>query len=65
MFCGWVNAVGYAGVSIPVAAHPDGRPIGMQIVTQLGNDAVALELARRIETVAPWHGRWPSLAETG
>jgi aspartyl-tRNA(Asn)/glutamyl-tRNA(Gln) amidotransferase subunit A len=64
MFCGWLNAVGYAGLSIPVTAHPDGRPIGMQIVTQLGNDAVALELARRLETVAPWHDRGPSLAET-
>jgi aspartyl-tRNA(Asn)/glutamyl-tRNA(Gln) amidotransferase subunit A len=65
MFCGWVNAVGCCGLSIPVAAHPDGRPIGMQIVTQVGHDAVALEIARRLETAAPWHDRWPLLAETG
>jgi aspartyl-tRNA(Asn)/glutamyl-tRNA(Gln) amidotransferase subunit A len=62
MFCGWVNAVGYAGLSIPVAPHPDGRPVGMQIVAQLGNDAVVLEVARRLEADAPWDNRWPDVA---
>jgi Asp-tRNA(Asn)/Glu-tRNA(Gln) amidotransferase A subunit family amidase len=64
MFCGWVNAVGYPGLSVPVAQHPDGRPVGMQIVAQFGNDAVVLEIARRLETVTPWDSRWPALADT-
>ena len=64
MFCGWVNAVGYPGLSIPVAPHPDGRPVGMQIVAQIGNDAVVLEIARRLEADAAWGNRWPELADT-
>lgn len=62
MFCGWVNAVGYPALSIPMTPHPDGRPIGMQIVAPFGNDAVVLEIARRLETAVPWADRWPALA---
>ncbi|MDB5374055.1 MAG: amidase, partial [Belnapia sp.] len=45
MFCGWVNAAGLASISIPGTPHPDGRPIGVQIVAPFGGDAVVLELA--------------------
>ncbi len=63
MFCGWVNAVGYPGISIPVAPHPDGRPIGLQFVAPFGHETVLLDLARRLEQVLPWASRWPLLAE--
>jgi hypothetical protein len=36
----------------------------VQIVAPFGHDAVALEIARRLETVAPWADRWPALAST-
>ncbi len=62
MFCGWVNAAGLPGISIPGAPHPDGRPIGVQIVAPFGGDAVIMEIARRIEAVKPWAERWPELA---
>lgn len=62
MFCGWVNAVGYPALSIPVMPHPDGRPIGLQIVAPFGDDAVVLDIGRRLEKAAPWADRWPALA---
>jgi aspartyl-tRNA(Asn)/glutamyl-tRNA(Gln) amidotransferase subunit A len=63
MFCGWVNAVGFAGLNVPGLPHPDGRPIGLQIVAPFGLDGVALEIGRQIEARASWAQRWPALAE--
>ncbi len=60
MFCGWVNAAGLPGISIPGAPHPDGRPIGVQIVAPFGGDTVVMDIARRIEAAE----RWPELAST-
>ena len=64
MFGAWVNAAGLAGISVPGRPHPDGRPIGVQIVAPFGHDAVVLEIAERLETLAPWADRWPKLAST-
>jgi aspartyl-tRNA(Asn)/glutamyl-tRNA(Gln) amidotransferase subunit A len=64
MFGAWVNAAGLPAISVPGRAHPDGRPIGVQIVAPFGHDAVVLELAERLETLAPWADRWPALAST-
>jgi aspartyl-tRNA(Asn)/glutamyl-tRNA(Gln) amidotransferase subunit A len=63
MFCGWVNAAGYPGISVPAAPHPDGRPIGLQLVAPFGGDALLLDLAARLEAAAGWADRWPALAE--
>jgi aspartyl-tRNA(Asn)/glutamyl-tRNA(Gln) amidotransferase subunit A len=65
MFCGWINAVGYSAISVPTARHPDGRPIGMQIVAPFGSDPIVLEVARRFEQARPWDQRWPTLANQG
>ncbi len=62
MFCGWVNAMGYAGLSIPGQPSSDGRPIGIQLVAPTGGDEVIIEIAQRVEDVAPWRDRWPPLA---
>ncbi len=62
MFCGWVNAMGYAGMSIPGLPSPDGRPIGVQLVAPSGADEVIIEIARRLELTAPWQHSWPPLA---
>ena len=64
MFGAWVNAAGLPGISVPGQPHPDGRPIGVQIVAPFGHDAVVLEIAQRLETLAPWADRWPALAST-
>lgn len=62
MFGAWVNAGGLSGISVPGAPHPDGRPIGVQIVAPFGHDAVVLEIAQRLEAAAPWADRWPAMA---
>jgi aspartyl-tRNA(Asn)/glutamyl-tRNA(Gln) amidotransferase subunit A len=64
MFGAWINAAGLPGISVPGQPHPDGRPIGVQIVAPFGHDAVVLEVAQRLETLAPWSDRWPALAST-
>lgn len=62
MFGAWVNAAGLPGIGVPGQPHPDGRPIGVQIVAPFGHDAVVLEIAQRLETLAPWASRWPAIA---
>ncbi|MGE0852975.1 MAG: amidase [Hyphomicrobiaceae bacterium] len=62
MFCGWVNAMGYAGLSIPGRPSADGRPIGVQLVAPNGADEVVIEIARRLELAMPWADSWPALA---
>jgi aspartyl-tRNA(Asn)/glutamyl-tRNA(Gln) amidotransferase subunit A len=64
MFGAWVNAAGLSGISVPGRPHPDGRPIGVQIVAPFGHDAIVLEIAQRLETLSPWADRWPALALT-
>ncbi len=64
MFGAWINAAGLPGISVPGQPHPDGRPIGVQIVAPFGHDAVVLDLAARLEAQAPWGDRWPPLALT-
>ncbi|HEY0791342.1 MAG TPA: amidase [Chthoniobacterales bacterium] len=62
MFCGWVNAAGFTGLSVPADPHVDGRPIGVQFVARAGGDEMLLSLARDFEAAAPWAERWPELA---
>jgi len=64
MFCGWINAMGYAGMSVPGRPSADGRPIGVQLVAPPGGDEVLFELACGLEAAAPWKDRWPALATT-
>ncbi len=63
VYTGWVNASGHPGLNLPAAPHPDGMPIGFQMVGDLGSDRLLLELARRFEAARPWADRWPALAE--
>lgn len=63
MFCGWVNAAGYAGLSVPGTPHPDGRPIGVQFVARAGGDEMLIALARQFEEASPWAERWPAMTE--
>jgi aspartyl-tRNA(Asn)/glutamyl-tRNA(Gln) amidotransferase subunit A len=62
MFGAWINAAGLPGISVPGRPHPDGRPIGVQVVAPFGHDAVVLEIAERLEARAPWADRWPAMA---
>jgi aspartyl-tRNA(Asn)/glutamyl-tRNA(Gln) amidotransferase subunit A len=64
MFGAWINAAGLPGISVPGAPHPDGRPIGVQIVAPFGHDDVVIDIAQRLESSAPWAERWPPMAFT-
>jgi aspartyl-tRNA(Asn)/glutamyl-tRNA(Gln) amidotransferase subunit A len=64
MFTSWVNAAGLTGICVPGQPHPDGRPIGVQIVAPFGHDEVVIEIAQRLENLTPWADRWPALALT-
>jgi aspartyl-tRNA(Asn)/glutamyl-tRNA(Gln) amidotransferase subunit A len=62
MFCGWINAMGYAGMSVPGRPSAEGLPIGVQLVAPAGGDEVLFELACALEEAAPWKDRWPAMA---
>ncbi len=62
VYTGWVNACGHPAIALPAAPSPDGLPIGVQLVGDLGAERLLLDLAERYETVRPWAHRWPGLA---
>lgn len=63
LFSGWVNACGHPGISLPGPRAANGLPIGIQLVSDMGNEMLLLQLARQIESATPWANDWPPLAE--
>jgi aspartyl-tRNA(Asn)/glutamyl-tRNA(Gln) amidotransferase subunit A len=63
MFCGWVNALGFSGISIPGPVPKGNLPIGIQIIARSGDDDIVLNLAEQLERIMPWRDRWPDIAE--
>lgn len=47
-YTAWVNAVGYPAISVPVAPHPDCRPIGVQVIGRPGTEATLFTVARAL-----------------
>ena len=52
-FTAWVNALGFAGLTVPAAPLADGRPIGIQLVAAPGMEHTLFEVARRMAGPAP------------
>ncbi|MFT3690338.1 amidase [Paenirhodobacter sp.] len=50
------NLCGTPGMSLPLALHANGLPLGMQIHTRQGNDGLLLQLAAQVERAIG--GRW-------
>ncbi|MBU8545346.1 MULTISPECIES: amidase [Roseomonadaceae] len=48
VFATWVNAMGWPGLTVPGQPHPDGRPIGVQLVGSHGSEALLFDLAQRL-----------------
>ncbi|WP_421991826.1 amidase [Roseococcus sp.] len=48
VFSTWVNAMGWPGLNVPGRPHPDGRPIGVQLVGRYGTEPALFEIARRL-----------------
>jgi amidase len=55
------NIMGTPAISLPLAMHPDGLPIGVQLGTRPAHEHVILQLAAALEEVLPWAGRVPPL----
>ncbi|GAB3566621.1 amidase [Amycolatopsis endophytica] len=53
-FTGLWNLAGYPAMSLPAGRHPNGLPIGIQLVAPPGGEARLLALAARLEALNPW-----------
>lgn len=50
------NLSGIPGISLPMAAHENGLPLGIQALSRQGNDGLLLQLAAQIERAL--NGKW-------
>ena len=48
------NVLGAPAISLPLARHSDGRPIGVQLTAQAGREDLLLQLAAFFEETRPW-----------
>lgn len=53
-FAGLWNLAGYPAMSVPVSRHPNGLPVGVQLVTTPGGESRLLGLAAELEDNHPW-----------
>jgi len=55
------NILGTPAISLPLAMHSSGLPIGIQIAAPHAQEHVVLQLAAALEEARPWRGRVPHL----
>jgi amidase len=55
------NITGTPAVSLPLAMHSSGLPIGVQVGARPAHEHVVLQLAAALEEARPWAGRVPTL----
>jgi len=55
------NIMGTPAISLPLAMHSNGLPIGIQLGTRHADEHVILQLAARLEESMPWAKRVPPL----
>ena len=53
------NIMGTPAISLPLAMHTNGLPIGVQFAAGPANEHLLLQLATVLETMRPWSGRVP------
>jgi Asp-tRNA(Asn)/Glu-tRNA(Gln) amidotransferase A subunit family amidase len=59
-----VNVAGYCAASVPAGFH-EGMPVGLQIVSRPGEEALVLRAARAFERERPWGQLRPPLEPAG
>jgi amidase len=55
------NIMGTPAISLPLAMHPNGLPIGVQLGTRPADEHVILQLAAALEEALPWAARVPAM----
>ena len=55
------NLMGTPAISLPLAMHSTGLPIGVQLAAPPAQDHVVLQLAAALEQAMPWRGRTPPI----
>jgi amidase len=60
-FTALFNWTGQPAVSLPLHWTPDGLPVGVQLVTRLGDEATLLRVAAQLEQARPWARRRPPI----
>ncbi len=55
------NIMGTPAISLPLAMHSSGLPIGVQLAAKPADEHVVLQLATALEQAMPWAGRTPPL----
>jgi amidase len=55
------NIMGTPAISLPLAMHSNGLPIGVQMATRPADELVLLQLANMFEQTMPWRDRVPPL----
>jgi amidase len=55
------NIMGTPAISLPLAMHPSGLPIGIQLGTRPADEHIILQLAAALEEAMPWKDRMPPL----
>lgn len=55
------NFTGTPAISIPLATHPDGMPLGMHFMAPIGREDRLLQIAGQLERAYPWIDRQPAI----
>jgi amidase len=53
------NVTGQPAISLPLHWTPDGLPVGVQLVADMGREDVVIRVAAQLEAAAPWSSRRP------
>ncbi|MDM4768774.1 amidase [Solimonas sp. SE-A11] len=57
-----LNFTGHPAASVPLHQGRSGLPVGVQVVTSMGDEATLLRLASQWEAARPWQGRRPPIS---
>jgi amidase len=61
-FASLANIAGLPAMSLPLAKHGDGLPLGVMFSAGMGRDALLLQLAAQFETDELWRSCTPTIA---